>query len=297
MDVSIIIVNYNTRDILRDCIWSIKSQSKDIEYEVIVVDNDSSDGTLEMLQREFPEVKAIDAGQNLGFGRANNLGMQQARGKYLFLLNSDTIIVNNAIKIFFDKAEHLMQEDGQIGVLGAILYGSDSKTCHSYGSFITPKMELKEVMAKYLRFLKDKKNTNPPSVETNLNVDYITGADMFVPAKVFKATGGFDPDFFMYCEEVDWQKRMDEKGYRRIIVNGPEIIHLEGGSDTNKKKSWSPNRLANLYKSRKIYREKHYNKVLLPFFRMLRLLLDMPSILILALATRRKEYLNLIKLG
>lgn len=296
MDVSVIIVNYNTKDLLRDCIESIYAYTSDVDYEVIVVDNASSDNSAEMLRQKFPEVRMIDAGGNLGFGRANNLGMQHATGKYLFLLNSDTLLLNNAIKIFFDQAEQLTKEGSKIGVLGTILVDRDRKTCHSYGTFITPAAELKELTAKYLRFLKDSKNTNPPKIKGQLEVDYITGADMFVPADVYRQTGGFDPDFFMYCEEVDWQKRMDEMGLSRIIISGPEIIHLEGGSEQGATSFWSPNRLANLYSSRKTYRRKHYSKLILPAFRTLHFILDIPSIVGVALSTKRKEYLRLIKL-
>ena len=239
-DVSVIIVNYNTSDLLRDCIKSIHEKTTGIDYEIIVVDNDSHDGSVKMIHESFSEVRVIQAGGNLGFGRANNLGMESAVGRYLFLLNSDTILLNNAIKIFFDRAEKLKKDGCRFGALGSVLLDRNTNTCHSYGSFITPTGELKELMAKYLRFLKNINNNHPPKVEDSLDVDYITGADMFVPAEVFYQTGGFDPDFFMYCEEVDWQKRMAEAGYRRIVIDGPEIIHLEGGSEKNTLTFWSP---------------------------------------------------------
>lgn len=295
MDVSIIIVNYNTKELLRDCIQSIHNKTQNIDYEIIVVDNASSDGSLEMLNEDFPNILTINAGENLGFGKANNLGMSKASGKYLFLLNSDTILLNNAIKDFYDKAEFLYNQGHNIGALGAILLDKNGNSCHSFGPFITPMSELKEVAAKYLRFLKDKNLTNPPKVKGFLNVDYITGADMFVPNKVYKETGGFDPDFFMYCEEVDWQKRMQLAGYSRMIIEGPDILHLEGGSDSGEKKIWSPKRLYNMYASRKKYRKKHYNKLILPLFRAFRFIFDLPSILLIALFNRRKEYLQLIK--
>ena len=296
MDVSVIIVNYNTKGLIRDCIESIHANTSDVDYEIIVVDNASSDGSAEMLRKEFPEVRLIEAGDNLGFGRANNLGMQHSNGKYLFLLNSDTLLLNNAIKVFFDQAEQLTKDGVKIGTLGAILLRNDGETCHSYGKFITPAAELKELTAKYLRFLKDSSNTNPQRIEGSMDVDYVTGADMFVPADVYRQTGGFDPDFFMYCEEVDWQKRMADAGLRRIVISGPEIRHLEGGSEKGASSYWSPNRLANLYSSRKTYRKKHYSRFILPVFRTLHFLLDLPSIAGVALSTKRKEYLRLIKL-
>lgn len=295
-DVSVIIVNYNTKSILRECLKSVIEKTSDIDYEIIVVDNASSDGSIDMLRQEFPDALAIEAGDNLGFGRANNLGMSKASGKYLFLLNSDTILLNNTIRIFYDRAEQLAKEGYKIGTLGAILLNNARQTCHSYGSFITPASEFKDLISKYLRFLKNKTNTNPQRIEDVLEVDYITGADMFLPAEVFRKTGGFDPDFFMYCEEVDWQKRMEEAGYMRLVIDGPEIVHLEGGSETGDSHLWSPSRLTNIYTSRKIYRKKHYGKLKLPLFRILYFILDLPFVLGITLKSKRKECLRLIKL-
>lgn len=295
-DVSIIIVSFNTRDMLRDCIVSIKQKTLGCSYEVIVVDNDSHDGSVEMLRNEFPEVRVIEAGSNLGFGRANNLGMEQALGKYIFLLNSDTLLLNDAVSEFFRKAEDNEIRKVKTGVLGTILLGKDHNPCHSFGRFITPATELRETLAKYLRFLKDRENTCPDLVTESRMVDYVTGADMFLPKKVFEDIGGFDDDFFMYCEEVDWQKRMNEHGYSRLIVEGPKIMHLEGGSDPKHRKSWSPNRLGNLYRSRRLYRKKHYDRRTLPYFRALLFMLDLPSILLTAAINRQKDYLRLINL-
>lgn len=296
IDVSIIIVSYNTESMLRDCLKSIREKTDGIEYEIVVVDNASTDGTVAMVHNDFPEVVLIEAGGNLGFGRANNVGMHNARGKYFFLLNSDTVLRGNAVKDFHDKAESMGHAGRKVGVIGTILTGMDQRTCHSYGKFLTPGGELREVIAKYLRFLKSESNTHPDMIEREMPVDYVTGADMFVPRQVFESTGGFDSDFFMYCEEVDWQKRMEEKGLERIVVPTSGIVHLEGGSDNGEKKLWSPSRLGNLYKSRKIYRNKHYNKLILPLFRLAYFFLDMPSLVLLAMLTKEKGYLKLINL-
>lgn len=295
-EVSIIIVSYNTSSLLRECIESIREHTKGVKYEVIVVDNDSHDGSVEMLRNEFPEVIIIEAGENLGFGRANNLGMSNAKGRYFLLLNSDTILLNDAVSDFFLTAEGMAVHGRRLGTIGTILQGSDRKPCHSFGHFLTPEFELKETLAKYFRWLKDPENTSPKPVKDFREVDYVTGADMFLPRTVFETTGGFDPDFFMYCEEVDWQKRMADLGLDRLIIHGPEIIHLEGGSVGEKKKNWTPRRLANLYRSRRLYGEKHYSKLVNPLFRTINLILDLPAILLTAIINRQKEYLQLIKL-
>lgn len=277
MDVSIIIVSYNTKNLLSECLRSIKYKTHDVEYEVIVVDNDSKDDTQGMLQAEFPWVRLIESNKNLGFGKANNLGMKNALGKYFFLLNSDTILVNNAIKFFFDFAEN----NPRFGALGSILLDKNLNPCHSYGKFPTPGRSLKNVMAKYLRFLKEKSHLHPDKVEHPLEVEYITGADLWIPKEVYEKTGGFDPDYFMYFEESDWQLRMSKIGLKRFIIPGPEIIHLEGGSDASQSNIWSPSRLKNYYMSQRIYQKKHLNKWIYPFYRIVYLILNTPILLML----------------
>ena len=120
MDVSIIIVNYNTKDLLKECIDSIYEQTKEITFEIIVSDNGSSDGSIEMLKNYFPSVIIIENNANLGFGAANNRGLKIAHGKYIFYLNSDTVLLNNAVKCFFDFWEQASDKDS-IGAIGANL--------------------------------------------------------------------------------------------------------------------------------------------------------------------------------
>ncbi len=277
MDVSIIIVNYKTHKLTANCIQSIVSCTSGVEYEIIVVDNASTDGSKELFSSDST-IKYLYSEQNLGFGKANNWGTENACGKYLFYLNSDTILLNNAIKYFFDFAESY---DGEIGALGAILKRSDNTNCHSYGKFITMGSELKDVLSKYLRFLRNNDFQQPNSVTEPLHVDYITGADLFVPHKVYNELGGFDPRFFMYCEEVDWQKRMADSNFDRIIIDGPLIIHLEGGSDQGKSRIWSANRLKNIQCSKKIYLSKYNKGIQYGVFRIFYKILWMPIILTL----------------
>lgn len=282
MDVSIIIVSYNTKGLLADCLDSIKDKTSGIEYETIVVDNDSKDGTQSMIKENYPWVKLIESKDNLGFGKANNLGASHAKGKYLFLLNSDTIILNNAIKYFFDYSE----KNPDFGALGAILLDSNKSTCHSYGKFPTARRTLFQTLAKYLRFLKNNDLYTPQRVDNPKPVEYITGADLWIPRVVYNELEGFDSKFFMYFEEADLQKRMDNKGLRRKIIPGPEIIHLEGGSDKSATKIWSQSRLKNYYASEKIYQKKHFNKYTYPFFYILNKILISPLDLVVYIKNR-----------
>ena len=115
MDVSIIIVNYNTKDLLCQCVDSIYDKTSNVEFEIIVVDNDSSDGSKELFIKD-KRIRFIEAGGYLGFGKANNLGVDAAKGKYVFFLNSDTILMNNAVKLFYDYCES--HEKDRLGAVG-----------------------------------------------------------------------------------------------------------------------------------------------------------------------------------
>lgn len=286
MDVSVIIVNFNTKDLLVNCIKSIKLNTSNIDYEIIIVDNGSTDGSLEVVSNLFPWVHLIETGENLGFGRANNVGMQKALGKYLFLLNSDTIIKNNVLKIFYDFSEN----NSEICALGTILFGTKGKPCHSYGKFISPTSELIDALSIYFRFLKDKSKFSPNIINHPIEVDYITGADLFFPKMIIDEIGGFDSSFFMYCEEVDLQKRMNDFGYNRIIIPGPEIIHLEGGSDKSKTSIWSVSRLKNYISSKKTYHKKHFGNLSYFLFRLVYFPLYFFAFILLALFKNRKYY-------
>ncbi len=287
MEVSVIIVNYNTKGLLIDCLKSIERFTVGLDYEIIVVDNASSDGSQQMIRTDFPNVQFIESKENLGFGRANNLGSDYAKGDYLFYLNSDTILTDNAIKTLYDRA---VKYGDSLGALGCILKNGNNENCHSYGNLITPGGEIKFVLGKYLPFLKDKSNICPPDITEDMEVGYVTGADMMVPSAVYKATGGFDKGFFMYCEETEWQDRMAGRGLKRIVVPSAGIIHLEGGSNPNKNAKWSPRRLSMFYSSKKIYQYKHFKHPRL--FRAFYKTLLAPTLILLAL--RDRDYIKVL---
>lgn len=131
MDVSIIIVNYNTKRLTCQCIDSIIEKTEGVSFEIIVVDNNSTDGSQELLSHDN-RIVFIEAGENLGFGKANNLGFKKSTGKYLFFLNSDTILLNNALLYFFDFYESFK---GRIGGVGCLLENDKGLHIHSYADF------------------------------------------------------------------------------------------------------------------------------------------------------------------
>ena len=234
MDVSIIIVNYNTLHVLRPCLDSIIEQTTGLDYEIIVVDNGSTDGSIEMLADD-KRVLFIPTGENLGFGKANNKGLEHAKGKYIFFLNSDTLLKNNAVKMFYDFAEYYK---GSLGAMGCILEDRQGNRIHSYGQF--PKMGADFHKLLWSPILKGLHLYRQPAAEYPeqwMTVDYVTGADLFVSRQVLDECGAFHPAFFMYYEESEMEHRFHRSGYDNILLNGPQIIHLEGEGGKDGKSS------------------------------------------------------------
>ena len=230
MDISIIIVNYNTKELTKNCIDSIYEKTKDIEFEVILVDNDSNDGSKELFERD-KKIEFVEAGKNLGFGKANNLGLTRATGKYIFFLNSDTILVNNAVKIFFDFCEG--HKDLKTGGIGCLLQNAEGKRIHSFAPFPTLGRELRDFfiapICKKFHLAYHRYDTTKDDTKKDwFYVDYATGADLFVSRKVIDECGGFDPDFFMYFEETEMQHRWSRAGYPSTIIKTPHRQFLFG---------------------------------------------------------------------
>lgn len=236
MDVSIIIVNYNTRELTRNCLRSIYEQTKDVAFEVIVSDNGSIDGSIEMIKSDFPHVILIENNANIGFGAANNRGLDIASGKYIFYLNSDTVLLNNAVKMFFDFWENAENKD-EIGALGAALLNENMKQIHSGGPFkdynylvkLLFKMHIRHILKSLVcilhlrRFFIPKEYEEFVSVKIGETDGFITGADLFLRNNDFAR---FDEKYFMYCEETDLQLRLKDNGLKRYIIAEPKIQHL-----------------------------------------------------------------------
>ena len=227
-DVSVILVNYNTAQMTAECIDSIFAQTSGVDFEVIVSDNASKDGSRERLGAD-PRIRYIYNDGNLGFGRGNNEAIKIAEGRYLFLLNTDTLLLNNAIKTFYDYEE----AHGGSLVLGCMMQDREGRPTSSFGDLPTPCNALKGVLKGFI-FNEFK---FPVTDAAEKDVEMIVGADMFIPRAAFDAAGDFDPDFFMYFEEADLQKRMAQAGFRARIIGGPQIVHFGGASDPSPEKA------------------------------------------------------------
>ena len=235
MDVSVIIVNYNTLELTKNTSESVFEKTRGLKYEIILVDNASTDGSVEFFERSYQEkIILIKNKENLGFGKANNIGAKEAKGKYLFLLNSDTLLINNAIKILFD----FMEKNNKCGVCGGNLYDAQLFPTFSYKKkMMGYESELKEPLIFGLISIISKKLkkydwSNPffNFSDNNLKVELIIGADFFIRREIFEKLTGFDEDFFMYHEESELCFRVLKLGYSIYNVPAAKIIHLEGQS-------------------------------------------------------------------
>ena len=247
--VSIVILSWNTKSILRDCLKSLKDS-----YEIIVVDNGSTDGSPQMVQKEFPKVRLIKNQKNLGFGAGNNQGMREAQGKYILLLNSDTIVKNKAPL----KMAKFLEENHQVGVVGCKLLNPDGSPQPSAGPF--PNLWVSFIMLFAEHWLGDLVRSSFPGVK---EVDWVMGAALMISRKVFTEVGPMDEGLFMYMDEVEWCYRIKKAGFKVMFYPGAEIIHLFGGSSQTGRKD----PILNIYRGLLYFYRKHYPSWQLPILK------------------------------
>jgi len=230
IDVTIIIVNWNTKDLLHNCLKSIDEQAGAIEYEVIVIDNASTDGSAAMVRSQFPNARVISNDTNRGFAAANNQGMAIAQGRYVLLLNSDTIVLNNAIEKTVDFAD----TTHDTAVIGCRVLNPDRSlqpTCFMYPSILNMILSSSYLYKLFPnnRFFGRERMTWWGRSDVR-EVDVVTGCFMLVRREAIKQAGMMDEDFFMYGEETDWCYRFKKTGWKNIFMPDAEIIHLGGQS-------------------------------------------------------------------
>lgn len=249
-DVTIIYVNYHTSDLIVDSLRSVFELTTGLDYEIIVVDNNSEPDLQDKLSSFFPrhDIKCLLLDENVGFGRANNVGAAIAKGRYLFYLNPDTVLVNNAVKILSD----FLDNNPDAGAVGGNLYDGDMFPMLSFRRFRPGiQWEFNELFHHIPERIRYGKNLRFNFGKNPLSVGYVSGADMMVRVEIERILKGFSPAFFMYYEETDYCARIWKLGYQVISVPSAKIKHLEGGSfenaDINEK------RLARSEVSRLIY--------------------------------------------
>ena len=233
MDLSIIIVNWNTKDLLLQCLESVYQTIKRIEMEVFVVDNGSIDGSVVAAKERFPEVKFIQNEINLGFAMANNQALRLAKGRYLLLLNPDTQVKKGAI----ERLISFMDAHSEAGGAGAQLLNSDGSRQNSIANF--PSLATELLNKSLLRWLFPKafpgKERNYPEP---IEVDSVIGACMIIRQDAIEQVGLLDEDYFLFLEETDWCYRMKRAGWKIYHVPQAEIYHFQGkGVEIEKKKA------------------------------------------------------------
>ena len=256
-DVSIVIVNWNTKDILLECLRSISAQDGNFKKEVIVVDNGSTDGSQDAVRTAFPEAQIIENNTNLGFAKANNIGLLKSSGRYVCLVNSDVKMLDNSLP----KLMNYMDQNLGIGIAGPKLLNPDltlQNSCRKFPSLwnnLSPALCLNAIFknspffsGEHMEYFKHDKT---------LHVDYLAGCVLFVRRKALNEVGLLDERFFIYSEEVDWCKRFKQIGWDIAFFPGAMAIHHHGVSSSK-----DPKRFALAHqKSFLQYWDKHHGYV------------------------------------
>lgn len=230
LEASIIIVSYNTRELLKECLEKTLAESQEIPCEIIVIDNASKDGSPDLVAQKFPTVQLIKSEVNLGFAAANNVGFRLAKGRYIVLLNSDAFLQKDSLKLSLEK----MNEHPSVGLAGGRLVGRNGSwqpSARMFPSLTNDFLHLSGLAAKYPQssFFGRADNTwSPP--QQSLETDWVPGAFAIIRKEALEKSGYFDERFFLYYEEVDLCKKIKNEGYK--IWYWPEIrvIHLGGES-------------------------------------------------------------------
>ncbi|MFH1288582.1 MAG: glycosyltransferase family 2 protein [bacterium] len=232
MQLTISIVNWNTKELLQNCLNSIFQNYTGSDFEVIVIDNNSNDGSFEMLERYFPQVKKIKNKENQGFGKANNQGMAISKGRYILVLNPDIVIRKESIEKMLD----FLDNNKDAGAVGAKLINPDGtiqmkgfyRKFPSLPQILLFKTVLHRIFIHFSGITSrywEYQDTNSPH-----EVDQIPGACILVKREVLEKIGGFDEEYFIWYEDVDWCFRMKKTGWKLYYLPDAEITHFGGQS-------------------------------------------------------------------
>ena len=252
MDVSILIVTYQSQDEILNCIGSIYKNIIDLDFEIIMIDNASTDRTIKLVKNQFPDVIIQENKKNEGFANANNAGAKIAKGEFLFFINPDSVITNNTIEVLLS----IYNSNDQHGILAPQIKNSDGSFQFSTGKTPTISSTLFEAFGLYLFLPKTFFGyRNGLTTKFNLNVDWVTGACFIIKKEFFDILDGFDENFFLYLEDADLCLRIKEDLKKNIIyTTQTSIIHFKGKSSKNN----SYISKLSSYRS-KLYYHKKYN--------------------------------------
>lgn len=256
MQLSIIIVNYNVKYFLEQCLCSVIKACNNLNAEIIVVDNNSTDGSNDYFNGRFPTVQFIWRTENTGFAKANNLALQYCSGEYILFLNPDTILAEDSL----EKSIQFIQQQKSAGGLGVrLIDGSGKFLKESKRSFPSPLTSLfkltgltalfphSKIFARYYLGNLDE--------HKSYEVDVLVGAFMMMPKKILNITGGFDESFFMYGEDIDLSYRIQKAGFKNYYFSGTSVIHFKGESTTKESAAY----IRTFYQAMILFVKKHYS--------------------------------------
>ena len=231
MQLSIIILNYNVRYFLELCVLSVQNAIQDIDAEIIVVDNNSSDDSCEMMKQRFPDVKLIENKQNLGFPKGNNIGVAQAKGEYICILNPDTVVAEDS----FEKLLSFIKSAQNVGIVGCkLIDGAGNFLPESKRGVPTPFVAFTKILGLYKLFPKSRKPgkyyANHLSENETGKVDILVGAFMLMKKELYLEVGGFDENCFMYSDDIDLSYLVLQKGKNNYYFHETSVIHYKGES-------------------------------------------------------------------
>jgi GT2 family glycosyltransferase len=264
VDLSIIIVNWNTRDLLSRCLKTVCSNLGKLDAEILVIDNASSDGSIEMVKQEFPQVRLIQNEENVGFARANNAGINESRGRYYLLLNTDTFVHPGALTTLV----RFMDENKDAGAGGCRLYyddGSLQRSCTSFPTILTELWQAlwldrlfpeSRIFGKYWMTYWDYNDAR--------EVDSVIGACMILRREAINEVGLLDDSYFMYSEEVDLCYRLKQSGWKVRFTPKATATHIWGGTS---KRIQEEKTFLRLYQSRMLFFRKHYGRAVALLFK------------------------------
>jgi N-acetylglucosaminyl-diphospho-decaprenol L-rhamnosyltransferase len=255
MDLSVVTVSYNTRELLRGCLASVfATLGSTLRFEVVVVDNASSDASVAMIRGSFPEVRVLANSENVGFAAGSNQGIRESTGRYVILLNPDTVATDGALV----EMVRLMEERNEVGAVGPSLLFPDGSFQHSAFTFPTLPMIFLDFFPLNRRLLDSRLNGRYPracySKGEPFAIDHPLGAALMVRRSVVDEVGSLDKDFFMYCEEIDWCMRIKRAGWQILCCPAAKIVHHVGQSTGQFREKM----YVELHRSRYRLYEKHY---------------------------------------
>jgi GT2 family glycosyltransferase len=258
--VSIIIANWNGEAILRDCLHSIYQKTQSVSFEIIVVDDCSTDRSVDLIRNEFPSVKIVLNEKNLGYAKSNNRAMPFVKGKYILLLNNDTVFQNDVLMEFTTY----MDAHPEAGICGGVLLNSDGSLQHSFGRFPTISIELINLFGLYKFFPNYSLGITPKKIFSPTETDMIVGANLFIRTNLAITLGLYDPLFTAYSEDTDLCYRVKDNGYKVMFIPNSRIIHLFGfsyGNEATQEIEKAKKKLYLLLNGLHIFCSKHYSSV------------------------------------